>query len=391
MFNNTTNTTFYYKENKLYPLPFDIKIIREKDNCILYEKNDKLKILVWNDSLNKYENKNIFLNLDRKYYVNVFFTSDARKLLCEDKKGKLYYYDIEKDDFTDFDLEIPIKRALNTYQPFLNVKNYRNPKLVDPISLKPISSMYLQDYVFSDSSGRYICETNFIRDKNENTEYILVKDTFSNTEFKIEVKNIHFLNYVSFSCDSKYISIVGATTASGYIHVYDLEKKKTIFEVYNSNNSKLKCPYAVWASSFDKNNNIAFYNSNPDTYLINVDKYINNDDNNLLHVISGRSFLCFSPSGKCLALSVQGYTAYAKNLSFFGHHLSTNIYIRKMDNLQLEIGPFDDFGCSEIKRLNKTNACAAAFSYDDSKLLVIGSDGTFIVRDVNWDTDVKNG
>lgn len=98
--------------------------------------------------------------------------------------------------------------------------------------------------------------------------------------------------------------------------------------------------------------------------------------------------MCFSSSGKCLALSVQGYTAYATNNLFFGHKYSTNMYIRRMDNLQLEIGPFNDLGCSGIKRLNKTAACAAAFSNDDSKLLVVGADGTFIVRDVNWDINV---
>lgn len=383
------NTKYYYKENKLYPLPFDVKIIKEKGNCILYEENDRLKILVWSNSLKRYEDKNIFLSLDRRYFENAIFTSDARKLLCQDKKGKLYYYDIENNDFSDFDLEIPIKRGLSTYQPLLNVQNYRNPKLVDPISLKPILSMYLQDYVFSDSSGRYVCETNFIRDVKEKTKYILVKDTFSGDEFKIEVKNIHFLNYISFSCDLKYISIVGATTGSGYIHVYDLEKKETIFEAPSSGmKNKIPCNNAIWAAAFDRNNNIAFYNSLPNTYLINLDKYINNEDNGLLHVINGRSFLCFSPSGKCLALSVQGYTAYATNNLSFGHKYSTNVYIRRMDDLQLEIGPFDDFGCSRIKGLNKTTACAAAFSNDDSKLLVVGADGTFIVRDVNWDINV---
>lgn len=383
------NTTYYYKENKLYPLPFAVKIIREKDNCILYEENDKLRILVWSDLLKKYEDKNIFSNLDRRYFENVIFTSDTRKLLCEDKKGKLYYYDIENDDFSDFDIEIPVKRVHNTYQPLLSVQNYRNPKLIDPISLKPISSMYLQDYVFSDSCGRYICETNFIKDVKEKTKYILVKDTFSEDEFKIEVKNIHFLNYISFSCDLKYISIVGATTGSGYIHVYDLEKKETIFEAPGSGlKIEMPCPNAIWASSFDKNNNIAFYNSVPNTYLINLNKYISNDNNDLLRVINGRSFLCFSSSGKCIALSVQGYTAYATNAVSFGHNHSTKIYIRKMDNLQLEIGPFDDLGCSGIKKLNKTTACAAAFSNDDSKLLVVGADGTFIVRDVNWNINV---
>ncbi len=70
------------------------------------------------------------------------------------------------------------------------------------------------------------------------------------------------------------------------------------------------------------------------------------------------------------------------------HTYNEGIFIRRMDNLQLEIGPFDDFGCSGIKRLNKTTACAAAFSNDDSKLLVVGADGTFIVRDLNCDINV---
>lgn len=382
------NNTYYYKRNKLYPLPFKVNIIREKDNCILYEENEALKLLEWNDTLNKYETKTIFLSLERGYYEKVYFTSDARKLLCEDKNGKFKYYDIEKNEFVDFDLDIPTVWSKNANQPILDIKDYRNPQLVDPISLKPISSKYLQDYEFSDASGRYICNTNYVVNQKEKTKYICVKDTLSEDEIKIEVKSLHYLNYISFSCDSKYISIVGATTGSGYIQLYDLEKKEIVFVVPNVD-MKIPCPNAVWVSGFDKNNNIAFYNSIPNTYIINLGKYINNDEDGFFNVIRGRSFLCFSTSGKYLALSVQGYTAYATNSLSFGHKYSTNVYIRRMDNLQLEIGPFDDFGCSSIKKLNKTTACAAAFSSDDSKLLVIGSDGTFVIRDVKYEFSKK--
>ena len=47
----------------------------------------------------------------------------------------------------------------------------------------------------------------------------------------------------------------------------------------------------------------------------------------------------------------------------------------------------EDLGCSKIHKMDKNNACTAAFSKDDSKLLVIGTDGTFIVRYLDLQND----
>ena len=87
------NSFCFYKANKIYPLPYDINILSENDNCILFVENDNWSILEWNNILRKYELKSIFRDSDRSFYRNVIFTDDGQKLLCEEKSGKFYWYD----------------------------------------------------------------------------------------------------------------------------------------------------------------------------------------------------------------------------------------------------------------------------------------------------------
>lgn len=59
-----------------------------------------------------------------------------------------------------------------------------------------------------------------------------------------------------------------------------------IFEAPSSGlKIEMPCPNAIWALSFDKNNKIAFYNSVLNTYLINLNKYISNDNNGLMSLM----------------------------------------------------------------------------------------------------------
>lgn len=99
-----------------------------------------------------------------------------------------------------------------------------------------------------------------------------------------------------------------------------------------------------------------------------------------------KSFLSFSPSGKYIALSRQGYTALnssrGKNENW-GHHPSSGIFIYETDSGILEKHYFNDHG-SNIKGVatREGNIAFAAFSNDDKRFLSISDDGVVVIRNL---------
>ena len=107
-----------------------------------------------------------------------------------------------------------------------------------------------------------------------------------------------YINYVSFSYDSKYVAISGYRNSGGLFLVYDLETKSTIVHVDTSR--------GVWIVGFSAFYALASYTSNPQTlFAANKDEYINMCDRD--RIIKGCNFLTFSPDGMFFALSQQGY------------------------------------------------------------------------------------
>lgn len=107
----------------------------------------------------------------------------------------------------------------------------------------------------------------------------------------------------------------------------------------------------------------------------------------LIPVFTNRNFLCFSPSGKYVALSSQGYIAKNSKAAKFhewGHQPSSDIYIHSTDTLNEECH-FYDHG-DKIKGLQKktNNVAFAAISNDDTRLLTISDDGVIIVRNLEF-------
>lgn len=193
------------------------------------------------------------------------------------------YYDIETNNLENFSFNLPIKRAFNGFQPLLSSDKFRNPKLIDPISLKEISPIYLNEYNFADIDNRYIFNNKYFLDEKKHIRYLLIEDKKLEEEIKINVQNMWFFNYMSFSHDSKYVSIVGATTGTGYLHIFDLEKRESVLccpplknkMSYNNSLPQKFIPLknAVWVSCFNVNNDIAFYTSVPDTFIIHKEDY----------------------------------------------------------------------------------------------------------------------
>ena len=88
-------------------------------------------------------------------------------------------------------------------------------------------------------------------------------------------------------------------------------------------------------------------------------------------------------------MSIQGYHAYARAVSGgrWGHFESTKVFIGRTDDINKEMGPFEDIGKGRLAKTNKVNVGVVAFSLDEKKLLTISDDGTFVVRNIHLDDE----
>lgn len=191
-----------------------------------------------------------------------------------------------------------------------------------------------------------------------------------------------FLNYVAFSHDSRYVAIAGRYPndtiidnhrTGGLLLIYDMAKRKVI-----SNN---KACYAVWTAAFTKEGFYAAYDSRPTLLYGNVGMI------GEIEEITGRNFLTFSPDGKYMALSNQGYISYSDNRLNWGHQPSTSVYIHAIDNpktqIMTTINDLSDAGIADTNEAQSVSSCS--FSLDNKKLMLVGNDGTVVIRNLYLD------
>lgn len=189
-----------------------------------------------------------------------------------------------------------------------------------------------------------------------------------------------FLNYVSYSHDNKYIIISGRfpmnSFKKGLALVYDVTARKIIYEQTNT--------MAVWLGAFSKQGMAAYYDSTPCSF---VAQDVNSE--HAFHEIKNRSFLTFSPSGKFIALSRQGYIPYGSGAPHWGHQPSKDVYIAKSDSPMNEIAHYCDHG-DEIEGVRTGSSVASAtFSKDDKKLMTVSRDGVVVIRNLHFEADTK--
>ena len=208
-----------------------------------------------------------------------------------------------------------------------------------------------------------------IRKSNDDSEYT-----------RIDLGSpLMYINYVSFSYDSKYVAIAGYRNSGGLFLVYDLEAKSTIVHEDTSR--------AVWNVAFSAINALASYTSNPKTlFATNKEEYINMCDRD--RIIEGHNFLTFSPDGMYFALSQQGYISkYDINGNVrnnWGHQPSSLVDIRSVlsqGNTLTEFSDLGDSGISETSR--RASVASVSFSNDNKRLMMVGNDGVVIIRNLH--------
>lgn len=399
------DTNFYYiNKDGVRTLPFRICPYGNNRDCILYEENNEWSILEWNEKLNRYVHSTIFSQIDKSYFKDVMFCEDSNRLLCRQKDNTICYYNIATNQIEHFQQDTSVVRTFNANKLLVSEDKHRRVVYKDPMTLTPISPEYLSQYGFFSADKRYMVNTtdsnspiikskkivNNETKKEEIIRCITVLDSLKNEEIEIDISNVRFFNYVTFTHDSELMAIAGATGSTGYILVYNLETRKKMFEYPRVRNSNIEITNedfesgAIWIVSYNKQKELAMYNSVPTTYIFKVQ-----NDSLSYKKISNRNFLCFSPSGKYFAMSIQGYHAYARAISGgrWGHFESTKVFIGRTDDIDKEMGPFEDIGKGQLAKTNKVNVGVVAFSLDEKKLLTISDDGTFVVRNIHLDDE----
>lgn len=216
-------------------------------------------------------------------------------------------------------------------------------------------------------------------------DYIIYLDHITDVETKVLIgHDIWFLNYISYSFNSTMMAFAAKrSNAGGVLGLYNLMEKKIVHYAEIMNDGKIsRYLKAVWTSVFSRDNHVAFYDSTANTYLLDL-----NDKTNM-QVAVGKSFLCFSPSGHFVALSNQKYLSYQYHPVGWGHQPSSNVYVCPASDIQQQIAHYTDLGIG-VKNLCKGggNVASVAFSTDESRLLMVGSDGVVVVRNLHIPKD----
>lgn len=230
------------------------------------------------------------------------------------------------------------------------------------------------------------------------------------TNIKAEIifpPDLQFYNYASFSHDNKYFAYVGKPLSKGLIHLFKLDynESKNKLEVTDSYLNRIP-KKASWVCGFSKTGYFATYDSEPDTYVLKMDEElfksktnenelrnnIYNLKSNIYHqhkkwkIIKGKNFLCFSPTGKYIALSEQGYEPLT--LNGYGHQESNTVHISHTETGEI-IDSFTGHG-DYIKANFSKKVTFVAFSEDEKRIMTLSSDGVVFIRDLNIKKSVIN-
>jgi len=185
----------------------------------------------------------------------------------------------------------------------------------------------------------------------------------------------------------------------------DLETNK--FELTEEFLSTAISDMATWTCGFSKSGYFGTSDSNPVAYFLEYENRIDFDEklypsqmrSDIRQDINktgfsrfskngwtfeiDKSFLCFSPSGKYVAMSSKGYDPILSG--GVGHLESSDIFIKNICTDELLYD--DSFHGCDVKHYtpsydDKRNILFVAFSKDEKRLMTMSEDGVIVVRNI---------
>lgn len=325
-----------------------------------------------------------FISPDGKLYADTrlkeyieYYYLETNILISNDKfreiRDKYTYPWIETDGSTGWEI---VKNARK--QLILENFKYLNEKY--PKLFKNDLTGEKWDESVLDTKNKYGVEL-FLRRLFGVRGIAVIRNSYDDSEFtRIDLgAPLMYINYVSFSYDSKYVAIAGYRNSGGLFIIYDLESKNTIV--------RKDTERAVWNVTFSANNALASYTSNPKTFFAaNTDEYLSMCEKE--KTIERYNFLTFSPDGVYFALSQQGYISkYDINGNArdnWGHQPSSVVEIRRtiaQENTLIEYSDLSDSGISDTSHCK--SVASVSFSNDNKRLMMVGNDGVVIIRNLH--------
>lgn len=192
---------------------------------------------------------------------------------------------------------------------------------------------------------------------------------------------LRFLNYVSFSYDSKYVAIAGYKDFShGLFLIYDIYAGKTI--------GRFETGRAVWNTAFSSKEAVVAYTSDPAFIFFHNPLDSGKVERLADNCIEDRCFLTFSPDGIFVALSNRGYVSKydfrGEERISWGHQSTTMVELRKMADIEHPIVSFNDLSDAGIAGSSTAKSVASvSFSNDNKRLMMVGRDGVVIIRNLH--------
>lgn len=352
--------------------PITLKIIPENDlsNHIFmspdgkYSAQTQMKTVFYNRFTQSEMSPKEFFELRSKYTPNYGATEEEIKEIIDLRVELIKQYDWKKC------LSEKLIKCYECLPEEISSKKSFDEYMEEKVAFYIGSRFHLYDFVslFVDKL-QYVCYKKNEEDAKE--EQLLIG------------RNVFYLNYVSFSYDSRYISFAAKLDSDnfrpsqdGIFEIFDLEKNEIVQRVENVHDHAL---WAVWMTIFSKKGDVAFYDSRANAYLMHK-----SDNYNTIEEASGKSLLCFSPSGRYIACSDQNYIDYTHHPnSNWGHQPSGNVFIHSVDKFSECLEQYNDLGDGITGVASRAKSVSsAAFSQDETKLLVVGQDGVVVIRNL---------
>ena len=220
--------------------------------------------------------------------------------------------------------------------------------------------------------------------------------TATSVEVNLPSNTEHF-NYAAFSFNNEWIAIVGKAPGCGFITLVKLAfdpvaQTLTITEYFDSDYPDK----AAWVCGISKTDQFATWDSSGDTYILELDNDLpdpqltTNEINGkrfrhpgtvltssgAWKLIEGKNFLCYSPSGRFMALSEQWYDPIICNGT--GHQDSNAVHVISTSDFNL-VDSFYRHG-APVRQDRGSKQTFAAFSEDEQSLMTMSTDGVVIVR-----------